>query len=68
MGVMQQCTVGAEAKGIAEACVPCTGRVICLAERRVERRAARMSRGFLEEVKARLAVNEERAAQNRAQE
>ncbi|MFC1999868.1 hypothetical protein ACFLXE_03810 [Chloroflexota bacterium] len=68
MGIMQQCTVGAEAKGVAVACVPCTRRVICLAERRVERRAARTSRGFLEEVKAKLAANEERADQKRAQE
>ena len=33
---MQQCTVKVEAKGFAEACVQCTRRLLCLAERRAE--------------------------------
>jgi len=67
MSVSQQCIVTAEAKGFVKACVPCTRRVICLAERRQERKAARKSGVFLDEVKARLAVNEERATQDREQ-
>ena len=67
MDGIQHCKVRPSAKGIVEECIPCTRRVICLAERRVERRAARKTGGFLAEVKARLAANEERAAQNERQ-
>lgn len=64
MDAIKQCRVMPSARGIVEECVPCTRRLICLAERRAERRAARKSGGFLEDVKARLAANEERAVRN----
>lgn len=60
---VQQCNVAALSKGIASACLSCTRRLICLAEVRAERRAAKRNSGeFLSGLKARLAANEARAA------